>query len=172
MLKFLGLVFSWYNVHKCFFPCIQRRILHYVLLQSWSHRWVWTWLVFLWSFEDLLHSSNFKWRNSRLKRIEKPRWFTLVSSQNHLVLGFWFVYPQAILYGFCCTFCPEFSLSNIILHQFLFQGRQMGTKQQAATTFCAQVLYKRVTWLHLVPWYLQSQAIKALNMISASSFGK
>jgi hypothetical protein len=70
---------------------------------------------------------------------------SLVSSQNHMVLGLGFVYPQAILYGFCCTFCPEFSLSNIILHQFLFQGRQMGTKQQAATTFCAQVLYKRVT---------------------------
>jgi hypothetical protein len=70
---------------------------------------------------------------------------SLVSSQNHMVLGFWFVYPQAILYGFCCTFCSEFSLSNIILHQFLFQGRQMGTKQQAATTFCAQVLYKQVT---------------------------
>jgi len=62
-----------------------------------------------------------------------------------MVLGLGFVYPQAILYGFGCTFCPEFSLSNIILHQFLFQGRQMGTKQQAATTFCAQVLYKRVT---------------------------
>jgi hypothetical protein len=37
MLKFLGLVFFWYNVHKCFFPRIQRRILRYISYYNHDH---------------------------------------------------------------------------------------------------------------------------------------